>query len=248
MDGDFDEPTRCHDVRFLACCRFNTLCSGIPPFFELFAASQKIHIRLTIQQLPTFNNKMKLTIAVAFTLLASALAFAPQPTGTRVAVSCDALFDGISGMDLFDRKKSMYGARSTKDLSVGKISDKSYVPNGLTKAQYEKIRSDAQSKKDANYKKNVKKAGIFTDYTDFYMKRGTDLNAAWKKSVTLGHDMAKTKFDWSGKDVSVNKLPESSNVGGKKVAAKKTFGAKKVAPKAAAAKAVAKPGPKFRLF
>ena len=186
---------------------------------------------------------MKLTIAVAFTLLASALAFAPQPTGTRVAVSCDALFDGIAGMDLFDRKKSMYGARSKKDLSVGKIGDKSYIPNGLTKAQYEKVRKDAQTKKDANYSKNVKKAGVFMDYTDFYMKRGTDLNAGWKKSVTLGHDMAKTKFDWSGKDTSVNKLFESSNVGTKKVAGKKV-----VAKKAAAPKAAAKPGPKFRLF
>jgi hypothetical protein len=136
----------------------------------------------------------------------------------------------------------MYGARSTKDLRTGKIGDKSYVPNGLTKAQYEKVRKDAQTKKDANYKKNVKKAGIFMDYTDFYMKRGTDLNAGWKKSVTLGHDMAKTKFDWSGKDVSVNKMPESANVGGKKVAGKKVVG-KKAAPKAAA-----KPGPKFRLF
>lgn len=182
---------------------------------------------------------MKLTIAVAFTLLASALAFAPQPTGTRVAVSCDALFDGIAGMDLFDRKKSMYGARSTKDLRTGKIGDKSYIPNGLTKAQYEKIRLDAQTKKDANYKKNVKKAGIFMDYTDFYMKRGTDLNAAWKKSVTLGHDMAKTKFDWSGKDASVNKMPESARIIKQKTDAKKGVAGKKVAAKVA---------PKKRMF
>jgi hypothetical protein len=189
---------------------------------------------------------MKLTIAVVFTLLASALAFAPQPAGTRVAVSCNALFDGIAGMDLFDRKKSMYGARSKKDLKTGKISDKSYVPNGLTKAQYEKVRKDTNTKKDANYKKNVKKAGVFLDYTDFYMKRGTDLSAGWKKSATLGHDMAKTKFDWSGKDVSVNKLFESTkigNVGAKKVAGKKVV-AKKAAPKAAAKKA----GNKFSIF
>jgi hypothetical protein len=171
---------------------------------------------------------MKYTVALTTTLLASAMAFAPAPTNPRVSVQCDALFDNINGMDLFDRKKSMYGARSKKDLSVGKIGDKSYIPNGLSKAEYEKIRKAEKGKKDANYSKNVKKAGVFMDYTDFYMKRGTDLGAAWKKSVTLGHDMAKTKFDWSGKDASVNKLPESSNVEkfsknilGRKVVAKK---------------------------
>jgi hypothetical protein len=164
---------------------------------------------------------MKFIVAFTFTLLASALAFAPKPTSPRVAVSTEALFDGIAGMDLFDRKKSMYGARSKKDLKVGKIGNQSYVPNGLTKAQYEKVRKDAETKKNANYSKNVKKAGVFMDYTAFYMKRGTDLNAAWKKSVTLGHDMAKTKFDWSGKDVSNNKMPESTNIFGKKTAAKK---------------------------
>jgi hypothetical protein len=166
---------------------------------------------------------MKYTVALTTTLLASALAFAPAPTNPRVSVQCDALFDNINGMDLFDRKKSLYGARSKKDMKVGKIGNNSYIPNGLTKAQYEKVRKGEQTKKDANYSKNVKKAGVFMDYTDFYMKRGTDLGAAWKKSVTLGHDMAKTKFDWSGKDVSVNKLPESSNVG--------RFGGKKVAKK-----------------
>jgi hypothetical protein len=176
---------------------------------------------------------MKYTVAFTFTLLASALAFAPKPTSPRVAVSCDALFDGISGMDLFDRKKSMYGARSSKDLKVGKIGATSYIPSGLTKEQYEKVRKGSQEKKDANYKKNVKKAGIFNDYTDFYMKRGTDLNAAWKKSVTLGHDMAKTKFDWSGADFNNNKMPESSKLLGKKVAGKKVVGKKVVAKKAA---------------
>jgi hypothetical protein len=170
---------------------------------------------------------MKYTVAFTFTLLASALAFAPKPTSPRVSVSCDALFDGISGMDLFDRKKSMYGARATKDLRTGKLGATSYIPSGLTKEQYEKVRKGTVDKKAANYQKNVKKAGIFNDYTDFYTKRGTDLNAAWKKSVNLGHDMAKTKFDWSG--TNDNKLPESSF--GKKVVAKKAVAKKAAAPK-----------------
>jgi hypothetical protein len=43
----------------------------------------------------------------------------------------------------------------------------------------------------------VKKAGIFEDYTEFYIKRGTDTKQDWKKDVNLGHRMAKTKYDWS---------------------------------------------------
>ena len=39
------------------------------------------------------------------------------------------------------------------------------MPSGLTKAQYEKIRSDQVSKKAANYDRNVKKAFKFQDYT-----------------------------------------------------------------------------------
>jgi hypothetical protein len=162
---------------------------------------------------------MKFSLVLAFTLMASALAFAPKPVSQRVTVQCDALFDNIMGMDLFDRSKSMYGARDKKDLKVGKIGDASYIPNGLTKAQYEKVRAGEKAKKDARYKMNVQKGGKFKDYDEFYLKRGTDLGAAWKKSVTLGHDMAKTKFDWSGsKD---NKLFESNNIGGKKKVAPK---------------------------
>lgn len=69
----------------------------------------------------------------------------------------------------------------------------------MTAAQYQKIRDEEVAKKDSIYKKNVAKAGKFKDYTEFYLKRGTDSNDAWKKSVTLGHDMAKTKYDFSGK-------------------------------------------------
>lgn len=69
----------------------------------------------------------------------------------------------------------------------------------MTATQYEKLRGDEQAKKSAKYAKNVSKAGKFLDYTKFYTDRGTDVKADWKKSVTLGHRMAKTKFDWSGK-------------------------------------------------
>ncbi len=104
-------------------------------------------------------------------------------------------------MDLFAPKKDQnnYGARAKKNLDPAKLTDKSYVPAGLTKEQYEKARAADAAKKNARYAKNVAKAGKFQDYTAFYIKRGTDTTDAWAKTATKGHDMAKTKFDWSGK-------------------------------------------------
>merc|ERR1711966_354618 len=109
--------------------------------------------------------------------------------------------DRISNMDLFAPKadQNTYGARNKKDLRLGKITNKSYIPSGLTAKQYEDIRKGQQAKKKANYERNVAKAGIFEDYTDFYTKRGTDLSQDWAKNKnTLGHRFAKTKYDWSG--------------------------------------------------
>merc|ERR1739838_1227965 len=72
-------------------------------------------------------------------------------------------------------------------------------PDGLTAKQYEGIRSKQQKKKESNYARNVAKAGVFEDYTDFYTKRGTDLSQDWAKNKnTLGHRFAKTNFDWAG--------------------------------------------------
>ena len=84
-----------------------------------------------------------------------------------------------------------YGARGKKNLKTGTLTDKSYIPSGLTKAQYEKIRADADAKKAANYQKNVAKAGVFTDYTEFYKARGSDEGGDWLKLPNLGHRMAK---------------------------------------------------------
>lgn len=145
---------------------------------------------------------MKSLIAVV-ALVASVQAFVPATTSSSSSSSSTAqyaLADRIFNLDLFAPKQDQnnYGARSKKNVKVGTLSEKSYVPSGLTLAQYEKIRKEQQTKKDENYQRNVKKAGIFIDYTDFYTKRGTELSGAWKKSVTLGHNMAKTKYDWSG--------------------------------------------------
>jgi membrane protein involved in colicin uptake len=80
-------------------------------------------------------------------------------------------------------------------LKQGKIGAGSYVPNGLTAAQYQKVRDQEASKKKSNYERNVKKAGVYEDYTEFYVKRGTDTSQKWYKSVTRGHRMAKLKYD-----------------------------------------------------
>ena len=79
----------------------------------------------------------------------------------------------------------------------------------MSKAQYEKIRERDAKKKEENYKRNVAKAGKFEDFTEFYLKRGTDLTGDWINKVTLGHEMVKTKYDWSGKKVETKKVDGS---------------------------------------
>lgn len=158
-----------------------------------------------------------LAFVVALAAASVATAFVPTTkTSTTTSASSttarNALADRIFNLDLFAPVKDQndYGARKSKNIKTGKITEKSYIPSGLTKAQYETIRKEAAVKKEKNYAMNVKKAGVFTDYTEWYTKRGTDLNAAWKKSVTLGHSMAKTKYDWSGTEDA--KKFESTNV------------------------------------
>ena len=106
-------------------------------------------------------------------------------------------------------------------MKLGEISKgKSYIPSGLTASQYDNIRKGQQKKKAENYQKNVAKAGIFEDYTDWYTARGTDTKQAWAKDINLGHRMAKTKYDWSGQ------TGQSFQKSGAKVVAKKSAGGK----------------------
>ena len=142
---------------------------------------------------------MKTSALIIAASVASASAFAPAPKAP-VSTELNGLFKAISDLDLWEPVKNSndYGARSNKNVKTGTLTDRSYVPSGLTREQYAKIRADADAKKEANYQKNVKKAGIFTDYTDFYLKRGTSENGDWMKLPNRGHLMAKTKYDWSG--------------------------------------------------
>jgi len=117
---------------------------------------------------------------------------------------------------------SIFSNKLVFQLQIGTITSNSYVPQGLNAKQYAEIRKKEQAKKQANYKRNVAKAGVFEDYTDFYTKRGTDLSQDWAKNKnTLGHRFAKTKFDWSGKKMAATTTAEVAVKKGKKRFGKK---------------------------
>ncbi len=156
---------------------------------------------------------MKTSALIVLGCAASVTAFAPSQQrapsctqlnakkGEEAAPAKKSFFKTVFEMDLFAPVKTQndYGARNSKKLTQGTItSGKSYIPAGLTAEQYNKVRASEAKKKADNYARNVKKAGIFEDYTEFYKKRGTDVGEAWFKSATRGHRMAKTKYDWSG--------------------------------------------------
>jgi len=144
------------------------------------------------------------TLVVAVVLVVTTVqGFAPASQGGRAGTQLQkSIFDAISDMDLWapDKDANTYGARNKKKLTIGEIKKgKSYVPSGLTASEYSNIRKKQQKSKDDNYKRNVAKAGVFEDYTDFYTKRGTDADMEWAKNKnTLGHRFAKTKYDWAG--------------------------------------------------
>ena len=142
---------------------------------------------------------MKTSALLIAASVASASAFVPAAKAPQ-STQLNGLFKTISDMDLWApvADSNDYGARSKKNIKTGALTDKSYVPTGLTKAQYEAIRSGADKKKEANYAKNVAKAGKFIDFTDWYKQRGTGEGGSWLKAPNLGHRMAKTKYDWSG--------------------------------------------------
>jgi len=109
---------------------------------------------------------------------------------------CEAILKSNS-LSLLVSISRLHWNSQTLQVKVGTLSNKSYVPAGMSKAQYEKIRAAEQKKKDANYDRNAKKAGVFEDYTAFYTKRGTDTKQAWYKDPNRGHRMAKTKYSFN---------------------------------------------------
>merc|ERR1719253_940404 len=154
---------------------------------------------------------MKTTAFVTIATLASASAFAPNSQGrstTSLAAEKKSFFSTVFGMDLFapQADQNDYGARNKKNIGTGSLGANSYIPDGLSKAEYEAVRKGEDKKKADNYQKNVAKAEKFLDYTQFYLDRGTDVNDDWAKNKnTLGHRMAKTKYDWTGQKTDESK-------------------------------------------
>jgi hypothetical protein len=167
-----------------------------------------------------------LFIAASLSLVSG---FAPNTIGRSstsiIITQQNALADRIFGMDLFAPKadQNNYGARAKKNIKVGTLTTKSYIPNGLTQAEYDKIRKAEFAKKQKNYQEREKKAFKFIDFTEWYTKRGTDLDKgqAWVAAPNKGHTMVKTKYDWSG-TADAKKFESTS--------AASIFGAKKAVP------------------
>jgi hypothetical protein len=96
------------------------------------------------------------TILLVFTtLLSLTTAFVLQPSASVERrssydvsfVTQYALADTIFGMDLFNPEINKYGARKKKGtIGPKKLTDNAYVPAGLSKTQYEKIRFEEAAK------------------------------------------------------------------------------------------------------
>ena len=147
---------------------------------------------------------MKTSALIIAACIASANGFSPSTGGARSSTQLSAekksFFSTVFDMDLFAPKSDQndYGARNKKNVKVAEIGASGYVPAGMSREEFNAIRKNEAKKKAENYQRNVKKAGIFEDYTEFYLKRGTDTNENWNKDINKGHRMAKTKYDWSG--------------------------------------------------
>merc|ERR1712087_900973 len=152
---------------------------------------------------------MKYSILMLAAVVSSVIGFTPvQPTVKTITTELAAkkvpkktekrsLFKTISEMDLYApfSTRNEFGARDKKNLKLGTINPKkSYVPSGLTAAQYSSLRNKEKKEKDARYQKAKK--NTFVVFTDWYKKRGTDTTDKWMDSVTGGHTFVKTKYDW----------------------------------------------------
>ena len=76
---------------------------------------------------------------------------------------------------------------------MGKLTNNSYVPSGMSKAEYDKIRTKEKQSKEQKHNKYAGKKDEYGEFQDFYAQHGTDKNAAWRT-------MCKTKYDWQGDD------------------------------------------------
>merc|ERR1712241_1091036 len=102
--------------------------------------------------------KMKITSFLISVYVVTTSAFVSMQN-SKHSFALNGFFDKVFDMDLFKDNPDVnsYGARSKKNLKVGKIGSNSYVPSGLSADQYNKIRGDEKNKRDQNYARNVAK-------------------------------------------------------------------------------------------
>lgn len=79
-------------------------------------------------------------------------------------------------------------------LGPAKLGSNSYVPDGLTAAQYENIRQKEAAAADSSYSKWVAKAGKFMTLDTFTAARENSKGDKFTKDPTRGHRMAKLKY------------------------------------------------------
>lgn len=145
---------------------------------------------------------MKTTAFLVAASMVSASAFVPAANTAQSSTQLsESLFKRISNMDMWApiADSNDYGARQKKGImKKAPLSQRSYVPGGMTKAQYEQVRQNDQNKLNANYQRNVAKGGKFQNFTSWYSKRGTAVGGGYRDQANNGHTMCKTKYDWSG--------------------------------------------------
>jgi hypothetical protein len=118
----------------------------------------------------------------------------------------------VFSLDRSDKESLKFGARAKKNLKTGKIGARSYVPSGLSPAQYKAMRDEERADREKKYKEKSAKAFKFLEFNKFYQKRGTNLDGPWVKDPTKGHRMAKFKYDFSGKKDESKKFESTTNV------------------------------------
>jgi len=112
----------------------------------------------------------------------------------------------IFGMDLWApiSKSNDFGARTGKKLQAAALGRNSYVPEGLSKADYMKVRNNDDQKKKKQYSKVMSKVGSSTSFYSWYKSRGTDKGDKWLDADGRGHAFAKTKYNWGAEDDDIS--------------------------------------------
>jgi hypothetical protein len=130
---------------------------------------------------------MSFTGTNCFTLLLLTLLALPAAPGRTSAARMSMLFGG--------KKKTKEVKKTTSSSTSSTSSGTGYIPDGLTKAQYEKVLAEEQKKAELKKKKfpKGKQAETLTEWMAKEAQKGN----TGTKLLTKGHRMVKAKYaDW----------------------------------------------------